>query len=183
MKKAEQKLDELFTTSDMVTGRDQPDITGLIGQYAHGNEPSQPIAWLYGRTGAYSKAQDRIRQILNDFYKPTPDGLIGNEDCGQMSAWYVLSSIGIYQVTPGSPYFDLTTPIFPKIVINLENGKKFSILTPGLTQTNHYLLAARLEKPHEIRKLSSPSLSFADITGGRPCVAATEGEDPKQRQS
>ena len=95
------KLDELFTTDRQLAGREQPDITGLIGQYAHGNEPSHHIAYLYDYAGEPWKTQKHVRQIMDEFYKPTPDGLIGNEDCGQMSAWYVLSASGFYPVMPG----------------------------------------------------------------------------------
>ncbi|QQS39903.1 MAG: GH92 family glycosyl hydrolase [Acidobacteriota bacterium] len=125
------KLDELFTTESKLEGRDQPDITGLIGQYAHGNEPSHHIAYLYNFAGQPWKTQDYVRKIMEEFYKPTPDGLIGNEDCGQMSAWYVLSALGFYQVNPGDPDYALGTPIFKEARIHLENGKTFSISKRG----------------------------------------------------
>ncbi len=96
------KLDALFAADSRTTGREQADITGLIGQYAHGNEPSHHMAYLYNYAGQPWKTQARVRQIMDEFYTPTPDGLIGNEDCGQMSAWYVLSAAGFYPVTPGS---------------------------------------------------------------------------------
>lgn len=123
----EKKLDELFTTSTQTTGREQADITGLIGQYAHGNEPSHHMAYLYNYIGKPNKTQFRVNQILNQFYKNSPDGLIGNEDCGQMSAWYILSSLGMYQVCPGNQEFTLSSPIFDKAIINLENGNKIEI--------------------------------------------------------
>jgi putative alpha-1,2-mannosidase len=91
------KLDELFAADVKLSGREQPDITGLIGQYAHGNEPSHHIAYLYNYAGAPAKTQKIVRRIMDEFYKPTPDGLIGNEDCGQMSAWYILSALGFFQ--------------------------------------------------------------------------------------
>jgi len=121
----EKKLDALFSTTTKTTGREQSDITGLIGQYAHGNEPSHHIAYLYNYTNAPWKTQKIVHQIQDEFYKNTPDGLIGNEDCGQMSAWYVLSAMGFYQVKPGSNYYDLGMPIFSETKINLENGKTF----------------------------------------------------------
>ncbi len=126
----EKKLDELFSISSKTSGRDQADITGLIGQYAHGNEPSHHMAYLYNYVGNPKKTFQRTQQILRDFYKNDPDGLIGNEDCGQMSAWYVLSAMGIYQVCPGSPEFSLSTPLFDKLKIHLENGKIFEIESP-----------------------------------------------------
>jgi predicted alpha-1,2-mannosidase len=95
-----EKLDELFTTQTKLSGREQADLTGLLGQYAHGNEPSHHIAYLYNYAGVPSKTQARVRRIMDEFYRNTPDGLIGNEDCGQMSAWYVLSASGFYPVLP-----------------------------------------------------------------------------------
>ncbi len=125
--KFEEKLDELFMTKEKLSGRDQSDVTGLIGQYAHGNEPSHHMAYLYNFVGKPQKTIQLIRQIGKNFYKDKPDGLIGNEDCGQMSAWYVLSAIGMYPVCPGTAQYILGTPLFDEIKINLENGKSFSI--------------------------------------------------------
>lgn len=138
-----QKLDELFTTQTKLSGREQPDITGLIGQYAHGNEPSHHIAYLYNYAGAPSKTQQRVRRLMDDFYKPTPDGLIGNEDCGQMSAWYVLSASGFYPVVPGDQRYDLGTPLFRQITFNLENGKKFIVKAPNVSPANIYIQSAK----------------------------------------
>jgi hypothetical protein len=137
------KLDELFTTETKLSGREQPDITGLIGQYAHGNEPSHHMAYLYDYAGVPSKTQYRVRKILDEFYKPTPDGLIGNEDCGQMSAWYVLSASGFYSVLPGQQRYDLGTPLFKEVVFNLENGKKFIIRAPKVSPSNFYINSAK----------------------------------------
>ena len=137
------KLDELFTTKTKLSGREQPDITGLMGQYAHGNEPSHHIAYLYNYAGVPSKTQQRVRRIMDEFYKPTPDGLIGNEDCGQMSGWYVLSASGFYPVLPGDGRYDLGTPLFKQIVFNLENGKKFIIRAPKASERNIYINSAK----------------------------------------
>lgn len=123
----ETKLDELFTTSQKTRGREQSDVTGLIGQYAHGNEPSHHMAYLYNFVGKPQKTIERVSMICRDFYKNSPDGLIGNEDCGQMSAWYVFSAIGMYPVCPGSQDYILGIPAFNNIKINLENGKSFTI--------------------------------------------------------
>jgi predicted alpha-1,2-mannosidase len=123
----EKKLDALFSTTTKTTGREQSDITGLIGQYAHGNEPSHHIAYLYNYTNSPWKAQKIINKIQTEFYKNTPDGLIGNEDCGQMSAWFVLSAMGFYQITPGTNLYNIGTPLFEKSTIKLENGKTFTI--------------------------------------------------------
>ena len=135
----EKKLDALFSISTKTTGREQSDITGLIGQYAHGNEPSHHIAYLYNYTNAPWKTQKIVHQIQTEFYKNTPDGLIGNEDCGQMSAWYVLSAMGFYQVTPGSNCYDIGTPVFKKIKINLENKKIFTLNANNLDRDNFYI--------------------------------------------
>jgi predicted alpha-1,2-mannosidase len=126
-KAMEKKLDELFTTSSQTLGREQPDITGLIGQYAHGNEPSHHMAYLYNFVGKPYKTQEKTYKILTEFYKNAPDGLIGNEDCGQMSAWYVLSSMGFYQVCPGLPEYSIGSPLFDKVVIHTDSIHAFTI--------------------------------------------------------
>ena len=143
-KKFAEKLDELFTTDSKTTGRDQADITGLIGQYAHGNEPSHHVAYLYNYVGQPWKTQSRVRQILDNFYKAEPDGLIGNEDCGQMSAWYVLSAAGFYPVTPGGTIYAIGTPLFPEIRFQLENGKSFTIKANRVSSLNFYIQSAKL---------------------------------------
>ena len=135
----EKKLDELFTTESKTTGRDQSDITGMIGQYAHGNEPSHHMAYLYNYAGKPWKTQQRVHQILTEFYHASPDGLIGNEDCGQMSAWYVMSAMGLYQVCPGLDYYDVVPPLFPKIKIHRENGKTLELNTLGKVGPNSYV--------------------------------------------
>ena len=138
------KLDELFTTESKTTGRDQADITGLIGQYAHGNEPSHHMAYLYDYVGQPWKTQASVRQIMDEFYKAQPDGLIGNEDCGQMSAWYVMSAAGFYPVTPGPPIYAIGTPLFPELRFNLENGKSFVIKARDVSAQNIYIQSATL---------------------------------------
>jgi hypothetical protein len=119
--KFEAKLDEMFNSESKTTGREQADVTGLIGQYAHGNEPSHHMAYLYNYVGKPEKTTEKVHFILDNFYKNTPDGLIGNEDCGQMSAWYVLSSMGIYAVTPGIPEWSVTQSSFDSIKVNFED--------------------------------------------------------------
>ena len=118
--KFEAKLDQMFNSESKTTGREQVDVTGLIGQYAQGNEPSHHMAYLYNYVGKPEKTKEKVHFILNEFYKNTPDGLIGNEDCGQMSAWYVLSSMGIYNVTPGQGFYTMTTPYFDKIKVAID---------------------------------------------------------------
>jgi predicted alpha-1,2-mannosidase len=125
--KFEAKLDEMFNSESKTTGREQADVTGLIGQYAHGNEPSHHMAYLYNYILKPEKTTEKVHYILNNFYENAPDGLIGNEDCGQMSAWYVLSSMGIYAVTPGLPNWSATSPYFSAIKVNFENKSSKTI--------------------------------------------------------
>ena len=124
-------LDNMFAAESETEGRHQVDITGLIGQYAHGNEPSHHMAYLYNYAGQPWKTQERVSEILETMYQNAPDGLSGNEDCGQMSAWYVLSSIGFYPVCPGSNQYVIGTPLFDNVSINLENGNQFKISRSG----------------------------------------------------
>jgi predicted alpha-1,2-mannosidase len=120
--KFEAKLDALFNAESKTTGREQVDVTGLIGQYAHGNEPSHHMAYLYNYVGKPEKTNEKVKYILDNFYKNTPDGLIGNEDCGQMSAWYVLSAMGIYAVTPGQSKWDINEP-FLDAKVSIDGNK------------------------------------------------------------
>jgi predicted alpha-1,2-mannosidase len=131
--KFEAKLDKMFNSESKTTGREQVDVTGLIGQYAHGNEPSHHMAYLYNYVGKPEKTNEKVKYILDNFYTNTPDGLIGNEDCGQMSAWYVLSAMGIYNVSPGNiePSWSTTEPYFENIKVNFEN-KTSKIITKNM---------------------------------------------------
>ncbi|RFZ84911.1 glycoside hydrolase family 92 protein [Mucilaginibacter terrenus] len=144
----EMKLDELFSTNAKLSGREQADVTGLIGQYAHGNEPSHHIAYLYNFTNSPDKTQYYLNRIINEQYSDKPDGLSGNEDCGQMSAWYVMSCLGFYNIAPGQQQYLVGTPQFESIVISLENGKRFNISNPGATvsRQNYYLQGMNLNK-------------------------------------
>jgi len=146
--KFEAKLDELFSTTSKLSGEQLSDVTGLIGQYAHGNEPSHHMAYLYNYTDSPDKTQFYVNKILNEQYSPNPDGLSGNEDCGQMSAWYVISSLGIYNTMPGQQQFQIGMPQFDKAVINLENGKKFTIINSGMgiSRSDIYLQGMNLNK-------------------------------------
>ena len=130
----EAKLDALFNAESKTTGREQVDVTGLIGQYAHGNEPSHHMAYLYNYVGKPEKTKEKVHYILNNFYKNTPDGLIGNEDCGQMSAWYVLSAMGIYDVTPGDLLWDITLPFIENIKVSVD-GKKAEYINQPFEKT------------------------------------------------
>ncbi|HVV55581.1 MAG TPA: GH92 family glycosyl hydrolase, partial [Mucilaginibacter sp.] len=146
--KFEAKLDELFTTDAKLSGRQQADVTGLIGQYAHGNEPSHHIAYLYNFTNSPQKTQYYINRILREEYSIKPDGLSGNEDCGQMSAWYVMSSLGLYTIAPGQTQYQVGLPQFDKAVIHLYNGKTFTITNAGsgVSFQNIYLQGMSLNK-------------------------------------
>ena len=140
----ERHLDSMFLSKIKTTGRHQPDVTGLIGQYAHGNEPSHHMAYLYNYIGKPSKTQQYVARILNEQYSENPDGLSGNEDCGQMSSWYVLSSLGFYPVTPGHDYYAIGTPLFKEATINLENNNSLTIKARNVSDKNIYIQSAKL---------------------------------------
>ena len=124
----ERKLDELFTTSSALPDDAPPDIAGLVGQYAHGNEPSHHIAYLYAYTGAHHKTQSRVRMLLKTMHRAEPDGLAGNEDCGQMSAWYVMSALGLYAVDPVSGVYVFGSPLFQRAELQVSTtGRKLII--------------------------------------------------------
>ena len=142
--KYEQHLDNMFNASSVTSGREQPDVTGLIGQYAHGNEPSHHMGYLYNYVGSPHKTQEIINKIMTSQYSTAPEGLSGNEDCGQMSAWYVLSAMGFYSVTPGLDYYTIGTPLFEKVSLNLENGNKFLIKANKVSKKNIYIQSATL---------------------------------------
>ncbi|MFD0764967.1 GH92 family glycosyl hydrolase [Mucilaginibacter lutimaris] len=160
----ENKLDELFSTTAKLSGRRQDDVTGLIGQYAHGNEPSHHIAYLYNFTNSPDKTQYYVDKILREQYSAKPDGLSGNEDCGQMSAWYIMSSLGLYNIAPGQQQYQITAPQFAKIVINLENGKKFTISNPGATvgRGNFYIQGMSLDR----KPYNKIFLNYEDVANG-----------------
>jgi predicted alpha-1,2-mannosidase len=130
--KFEKRLDDLFNASTKTSGREQADITGLIGQYAHGNEPSHHMAYLYNYIGKPEKTQQRVSQILKEMYANAPDGLAGNEDCGQMSAWYVMSAMGIYDVCPGGDDYNFVNSIFDEVSFLIDGNKLKIIKQPNL---------------------------------------------------
>ncbi len=140
-----EKLDSLFITSSKLEGPNPSnDISGMIGQYAHGNEPSQHIVYLYNFVGEPWKTQQTVNQILRTFYNHTPEGLIGNEDCGQMSAWYVFSAMGFYPFNPADQNYLIGSPFFDEVKINLGNGEKFIIKSNNRTEENIYIKSANL---------------------------------------
>jgi len=143
-KELETRLDTLFTTSSQIDGAEASgDITGLIGQYAHGNEPSHHMAYLYNWTDAPWKGAERLDFIMRNFYTNQPDGIIGNEDCGQMSAWYVLSVLGFYQVCPGIPVYAIGRPMVDKATIPVAGGN-FQIIVKNNSPENKYVKEAKL---------------------------------------
>ncbi len=158
----ENKLDALFSASSIMTGRSLPDITGTIGQYVHGNEPSHHIAYLYNFTDDPYKTQYYLNKIMNTMYKAAPDGLAGNEDCGQMSAWYVMNALGFYNIAPGQNNFQIGIPVFDKATINLENGKKFIINSSGNATNSFYLQGMQLNK----KPYNKLFLSYENIANG-----------------
>lgn len=180
----ELQLDTLFTAKAKTSGREQADITGLIGQYAHGNEPSHHMAYLYNFVNKPYKTQEKVHQILTSLYKNDPDGISGNEDCGQMSAWYVFSSMGFYPVTPASNQYIIGTPLFDKTTINLENGEKFHIKAYNLSDEDKYIDHAKLNG----RTLDETYISHEDLMEGgtlelwmtnQPSEwGTTEGDEP-----
>jgi hypothetical protein len=161
-----EKLDALFQGPSVLTGREQVDISGLVGQYAQGNEPSHHVAYLYNYAGAPWKTQATVRRIMETLYHERPDGLCGNDDCGQMSAWYLMSAMGLYQVTPGQPVYCLGSPLFSKVTVHLENGKTFVIRAQNNSPTNRYVQSARLRgKP-----LTRSYVTHEEIIGGGELV-------------
>lgn len=141
-----QKLDSVFTVKLETT---QADVTGLIGQYAHGNEPSHHVAYLYTLAGRPERTQELIHQIFDTQYLPKPNGLCGNDDCGQMSAWYMFSAMGFYPVNPVSGEYVFGAPQFPKFTLHLADGKTFTILAEGLSEEHKYIDSITLNgKPY-----------------------------------
>lgn len=164
----EKKLDALFNAPEKTTGREQSDITGLIGQYAHGNEPSHHIIYLYNYTNHPWKTQYYASKVMNEFYKNTPDGLIGNEDCGQMSAWYVLSSLGFYPVAPGKNNYLIGSPQHKQAILQYENGRTLQIFAHGVDSTNKFISKASwgIIGVKGVHPLKNPILPHEDLVKG-----------------
>ncbi len=173
-----EKLDQLFTESSETTGRDQSDITGMVGQYAHGNEPSHHMAYLYSYAGRPWKTQETVRRIMTELYTDQPDGLCGNEDCGQMSAWYVLSAMGFYPVCPGDNAYILGSPVLDKVTIALENGRTFVIRTQNNSVKNMYIQSATLNG----KTYSKWFISHEDVLSGGELILKMGPEPDLTRQ-
>ena len=158
-----QKLDSLFTASSELKGElVSADISGLIGQYAHGNEPSHHITHLYNYAGQPWKTQELVDRIYNEQYRVDPDGLSGNEDCGQMSAWLIMNAMGFYQVAPGNPTYSIGRPMFESLTVNLPNRKQFTVNVNGFSKENKYISGASING----RELKSPFFTHDDIKDG-----------------
>ena len=161
----EARLDSLFTMhlpDKYFENTEDISREGLMGNYVHGNEPSHHVPYLYAWTDNPSKAQPRIRAIMDQMYQNKPDGLCGNDDCGQMSAWYIFSAMGFYPVCPGSDQYVIGAPYFPKLSLNLPHGKEFTVIAHNLGPQNIYIQSIRLNgKP-----LQGYFLTHGDITGG-----------------
>ena len=162
--KAGEVLDYLFNTKQETTGK-LADVTGLIGQYAHGNEPSHHVAYIYAYLDRPWETERLVRQICNDFYKNRPDGLIGNDDCGQMSAWYIFSAMGFYPMNPASGEFVLGAPQVKSASINVGNGKRFTVEAKELSEENLHVERVELNgKPYNEKR------SVTDIMEGASLV-------------
>lgn len=179
-----QKLDSLFIVKGDMGKEASNDITGLIGQYAHGNEPSHHITYLYGYVGQPGKTADKVRYILDSLYTTRPDGLTGNEDVGQMSAWYVLSAMGFYPVNPANGAYVFGSPVFDAVTIRLAHGKTFRLNTVNNSATNRYINRVWLNgKPYtKGYLLHSTLINGGTLTlemAGQP--SSTWGTQPKDR--
>lgn len=157
------KLDSLFTLKLETT---QADVTGLIGQYAHGNEPSHHVTYLYALAGRPERTQELIREIFDTQYSPKPNGLCGNDDCGQMSAWYMFSAMGFYPVNPVSGEYVFGAPQLPEFVLHLADGKTFTIKAEGLSEANKYVKSITLNGEPYTKNF----ISHADIVKGGTLV-------------
>lgn len=156
------KLDSLFIVNGDMGADASPDITGLIGQYAHGNEPSHHILYMYNYVGQPWKGADKIRYVLANLYHDDFDGLSGNEDVGQMSAWYILSSVGFYQVDPAGGRYVFGSPLFDEATLNVGNGKTFRVVAHNNSSENKYIQSAKLNgKPY-----TRSYIDFKDIVRG-----------------
>ena len=156
------KLDGLFNAPSNLTGRVQPDITGLIGQYAHGNEPSHNTVYMYNFVGQPTMTQKYVKQVMDDFYTDRRDGYSGNEDCGQMSAWAVFSCMGFYPATPASGYYVLGVPRFERTKLTFENGKQFEVVAKNLSEQNCFVKTVKLNgKP-----LERSYITFEEVYNG-----------------
>ncbi|MGO4261080.1 GH92 family glycosyl hydrolase [Lysobacter sp. TAB13] len=171
------KLDQVFDAKvDPKIFEHMEDITGLIGWYAHGNEPSHHVAYLYGYAGQPWRTQERLKQIMATQYAPRPDGLAGNDDLGQMSAWYVFTALGFYPVAPASNEYAIGRPFLPRATLNLPNGKRFSVVAEGLDEGHTYIGSATLNG----QPLNRSFLRHEEIVAGGELRFTMQAQPNKQ---
>lgn len=170
------KLDSLFSISSELEEGASADITGLIGQYAHGNEPSHHITYLYAYAGEQFKTADKVDYILNKLYTDKPDGLCGNEDCGQMSAWYVMSSMGFYPVNPSNGAYVFGRPLFDKVSINLSADKSFTIIANNNSKENIYIQSVKLNGQDYTKSF----ITHKDIMNGGELIFEMDSKPNKE---
>ncbi|MDR1006672.1 MAG: GH92 family glycosyl hydrolase [Bacteroidales bacterium] len=161
LKALDAKLDSCFNASSVTSGREQADVTGMIGQYCQGNEPSQHTAYLYAYCGEQWKSTAVLRRITDSLYSPKPDGLCGNDDCGQMSAWFVMTALGFYPVNPVSNQYVIGSPLFDTAIIHLESGKQFVVTAEGASQKPYIQSATLNSKPY-----TKTWITYNDIMDG-----------------
>ena len=161
-KALEQKLDALFSQSPDLPPDVPPDMTGMIGQYCQGNEPCHHIVYFYNVAGAPHKAQRRVRGILNEMYSDQPDGMSGNEDCGQMSAWFCMNALGFYAVDPVSGQYDVGTPMFDQVVLKVGNDQTLTIRAQRESARAIYVKSLSLNN----QVCLSWKLEHRDLAGG-----------------
>lgn len=169
------KLDEFFRAEGDMGEHASADISGLIGMYAHGNEPSHHVAYMYAYVGEQWKTAEKVRYIMDEFYTTGKDGIIGNEDCGQMSAWYILSAMGFYQVNPSNGVFVFGSPLLDRTVITLPEGKQFVVKALGNPAANKYIQSVKLNgKPY-----TKSYILYEDIMAGGE-LEFTMGPEPQK---
>jgi predicted alpha-1,2-mannosidase len=179
------RLDSLFTLKAEYDSLAPPDIAGLIGQFAHGNEPGHHTTYLYAYAGQQWKTAEKVRYIMKEMYHADPDGVSGNEDCGQMSAWYIFSSLGFYPVFPANGAYILGSPLFDKSTINLQDGKRFTVEAVNNSKDNIYIQKVELNGKNydksyilhsdimnggtmKIFMVNKPNIHFGELMVNRP---------------
>jgi predicted alpha-1,2-mannosidase len=156
------RLDTLFVKPPKIDEGGVPDMSGMIGEYVQGNEPDQQVPYMYDYAGAPWRTQAVTRTIVDSLYKDTPQGLPGNEDCGQMSAWYVFSALGFYPVNPDNGTFEIGSPIFPRAAIHLKGNKTFTVIADNVSKENKYIQSATLNG----QTYDKPYITYQDIIKG-----------------
>jgi predicted alpha-1,2-mannosidase len=168
-KRFSQHLDSLFTMelpAKYYEHTEDIDKVGIMGNYAHGNEPSHHVPYMYAYTGEPWKTQEVLRKVMNRMYLNKPDGLCGNDDCGQMSAWYIFTAMGFYPVCPGSNQYVIGAPYLPYLKVNLENGNSLTIKANGVSDVNRYVQSVTFNG----KRLTKAYITHDDLTRGGELV-------------